>query len=462
MVNVPPNYSQGGPGALVTSRYDFLSHYEGLAFRHTADQIDLLQSLVIGLNTYTNVETAIFGLYNLINTSSNIFSTNPGPFEFLITSQSPGTSFTIENDAGSHSHTKVSILDNNVLQAAIGNLGIVSGTASFAAIWLGNSINPNTNNYVLACNGSNTYLNVPSGGVMQFQGGGTSVYATLGPTSLDMFSQFIFFDASITTFVGIGWTSTATAAGHDMYITGQGAGGTGNAGGNINLDPGPGTTSGTPGSLNVNIAAHGAGSKNGTFVIKDGANTQCIIANYGAASGSTANAALWLGPTVANPPTINTYALLSDGVNLTVNSPGGTLSLGTGGLPYAQLTSTTFTTGSVSITSTGVGGISGSSTAFGYQSTTVSITNGGSNTLTASQYAHPYISVTGTITVNTSITFPNITGAWFILNTQNLIYGGNHLTIVSGTGSRTVNTTALGVYLIVCNGFNQVFVTTMS
>src|SRR5271166_702686 len=76
MATQPPNYTPGGPGALVTSRYDFQNHVTGMAFRHTADQIDLGSNdmpapIYINGIPYYNVETVLTAIAsNLITTSS--------------------------------------------------------------------------------------------------------------------------------------------------------------------------------------------------------------------------------------------------------------------------------------------------------------------------------------------------------------------------------------------------------
>ena len=53
-----PNFVPG-VGRLVTNRYDFEGHVIGTEFRHTAGNIDLFPTLVIGGITYTNVQSAI-------------------------------------------------------------------------------------------------------------------------------------------------------------------------------------------------------------------------------------------------------------------------------------------------------------------------------------------------------------------------------------------------------------------
>lgn len=53
-----PNFVPG-VGRLVTDRYDFEGHVIGTEFRHTAGNIDLSPSLVIGGITYTDVQSAI-------------------------------------------------------------------------------------------------------------------------------------------------------------------------------------------------------------------------------------------------------------------------------------------------------------------------------------------------------------------------------------------------------------------
>ncbi len=59
MANIPPNYTPN-VGGLSTNRYDFETHVvTGTAFRHNATQIDLLDPVVVGTETYTTVETAI-------------------------------------------------------------------------------------------------------------------------------------------------------------------------------------------------------------------------------------------------------------------------------------------------------------------------------------------------------------------------------------------------------------------
>jgi hypothetical protein len=53
-----PNFNPG-VGRLVTDRYDFAAHVDGSSFNHTAGQIVLSPSVVIGLETVSDVQTAI-------------------------------------------------------------------------------------------------------------------------------------------------------------------------------------------------------------------------------------------------------------------------------------------------------------------------------------------------------------------------------------------------------------------
>ena len=58
-----PNINTGAQtGRLATDRYDFEAHIEGTNFRHTASQIDLFPTLVIGGGTKTNVQDALAAL----------------------------------------------------------------------------------------------------------------------------------------------------------------------------------------------------------------------------------------------------------------------------------------------------------------------------------------------------------------------------------------------------------------
>jgi hypothetical protein len=53
-----PNYKPG-VGRLVTDRFDFQNHIDGYGFRHLAQQIDLFPTVVIGVETKSNVQDAI-------------------------------------------------------------------------------------------------------------------------------------------------------------------------------------------------------------------------------------------------------------------------------------------------------------------------------------------------------------------------------------------------------------------
>lgn len=60
-----PNFKPG-VGRLATDRYDFASHIEGVAFQHTAGQIVLSPPVTIGINTVSDVQTAIAQLSGTI------------------------------------------------------------------------------------------------------------------------------------------------------------------------------------------------------------------------------------------------------------------------------------------------------------------------------------------------------------------------------------------------------------
>jgi len=54
------------PGRLVTDRFDFALHYEGVAFRHDATMIDLKPDLTIGADFCTTVQEALEALLGII------------------------------------------------------------------------------------------------------------------------------------------------------------------------------------------------------------------------------------------------------------------------------------------------------------------------------------------------------------------------------------------------------------
>lgn len=57
------------PGRLVTDRFDFALHYEGVAFRHDATMIDLKPDLTIGADFCTTVQEALEALLGIIGPS---------------------------------------------------------------------------------------------------------------------------------------------------------------------------------------------------------------------------------------------------------------------------------------------------------------------------------------------------------------------------------------------------------
>ena len=57
------------PGRLVTDRFDFARHYEGVAFRHDATMIDLKPDLTIGADFCTTVQEALEALLGIIGPS---------------------------------------------------------------------------------------------------------------------------------------------------------------------------------------------------------------------------------------------------------------------------------------------------------------------------------------------------------------------------------------------------------
>lgn len=65
---IVPNF-QPGVGRLATDRYDFEAHILGNNFRHQANQTDLFPTLIIGENTYANVQSALAALAAIINPS---------------------------------------------------------------------------------------------------------------------------------------------------------------------------------------------------------------------------------------------------------------------------------------------------------------------------------------------------------------------------------------------------------
>lgn len=64
-----PNYVPG-VGRLVTDRFDFQKHVDGVAFRHNATQIDLLPNLVINSATVTNVQQALQAILGIVTVPS--------------------------------------------------------------------------------------------------------------------------------------------------------------------------------------------------------------------------------------------------------------------------------------------------------------------------------------------------------------------------------------------------------
>ncbi len=64
-----PNYVPG-VGRLVTDRFDFQKHVDGVAFRHNATQIDLLPDLVINSTTVTNVQQALQAILGIVTVPS--------------------------------------------------------------------------------------------------------------------------------------------------------------------------------------------------------------------------------------------------------------------------------------------------------------------------------------------------------------------------------------------------------
>jgi hypothetical protein len=60
-----PNFKKG-VGRLATDRFDFEDHIEGKRFRHQANQIDLIPTLVIGGNPQANVQDALATLATLV------------------------------------------------------------------------------------------------------------------------------------------------------------------------------------------------------------------------------------------------------------------------------------------------------------------------------------------------------------------------------------------------------------
>jgi hypothetical protein len=68
---VAPNYNLPA-GGLATSRYDFENHIEGLAFRHNANQIDIIPSVTINGTQYITVADALVAISgNLLQLEGN-------------------------------------------------------------------------------------------------------------------------------------------------------------------------------------------------------------------------------------------------------------------------------------------------------------------------------------------------------------------------------------------------------
>lgn len=67
---VTPNYTPG-IGGLVLNRYDAENHFDGIAFRHNANQIDVDPSIIIGGISYTNVADALTAISDFIATETN-------------------------------------------------------------------------------------------------------------------------------------------------------------------------------------------------------------------------------------------------------------------------------------------------------------------------------------------------------------------------------------------------------
>lgn len=152
-----PNFTPG-VGRLVTDRYDFQGHINGTAFRHNATMIDLFPTLVIGGNTYTDVQDALVAII-----------ANLSPPLPLATATSPGiVQLSASGDVhGVYNIMKVTGLQGypiNTAPPAVGNLLRWNGTSwapSSAGTFVagGDLSGTNNNQTVVGITGTGTLPN---------------------------------------------------------------------------------------------------------------------------------------------------------------------------------------------------------------------------------------------------------------------------------------------------------------
>lgn len=200
-----PNFKPG-VGKLATDRYDFNDHTDGSGFRHHADQIDLVPTVVIGSTEYTEVQSAIVSLRDhltvpifpnattlttgavqlagdLNGTSTTATAPKVGGLQgFPVSPTSPATVGT-----GSVLTWDGSVWVPQLISAAFTFAGDVTGTAAATTVVKINgkpvsAAAPNTND-VLTWNGS-TYTPLSfSGTSLSYAGTGTWADGTTNPAT---------------------------------------------------------------------------------------------------------------------------------------------------------------------------------------------------------------------------------------------------------------------------------------
>lgn len=231
-----PNFVPG-VGRLVTDRYDFEGHVIGTEFRHTAGNIDLLPSLVIGGITYTDVQSAIAAINAL--TEPPVIT----PATIGITTANLGI-VTLGGDfGGSALVPRVTGLQGkpvNTVPPAVNNVLTWGGTSWGAAP---------ANAFFASgdLSGSNTLQSV------------ISITGSAGVVSIASTGAAITWTSSTVT-PSITQVTPGSGSGTNMSMVAQAGATGGNAGGSLVLSSGPGSGTGLAGPGNLALQLGGIGN----------------------------------------------------------------------------------------------------------------------------------------------------------------------------------------------------------
>jgi hypothetical protein len=198
-------------------------------------------------------------------------------------------------------------------------------SSSYAGLFVGaNATSQTSTNYTLICDGSNTYLNAPSGsGSIQLGlANGTTGAVVIGAASVTTSIQILQWSSTVSGPVLAQANESTVTKGQDLTIQPQQSAHATDFGG---------------GNLIIALQVPGGAGAEANFKINRGV---AEIAQIGLLTTGSLFTALWMGASIS--PTSSTYTLTSDGTTYTIlNAPtSGQLILRTGNANVADYNST--------------------------------------------------------------------------------------------------------------------------